>query len=94
MTWSEEHERNIIWQDIFTERNNQDVTWGEIHSRNLMPENFLSILVEEVGEVAKAINEWYTSDLPGDDYRKELVQVAAVAVAAIEELDYRMGKRD
>ena len=44
------------------------------------------ILTEEVGEVARAI---YEADDPGagEDYRAELVQVAAVAVAAIESYD-------
>ena len=41
-----------------------------------------SILGEEVGEVNKAIND---GDL--DNYREELVQVAAVAVAMIESYD-------
>ncbi len=45
-------------------------------------EHLLSVLVEEVGEVARAVN-----DGKQDNYRDELVQVAAVAIAsAIKEL--------
>lgn len=42
----------------------------------------LPVLVEEVGEVARAIQ---TGDL--DNLREELVQVAAVAVAWVEAID-------
>lgn len=42
-------------------------------------EQVLSILVEEVGEVAKAINQ----NLPEDEYRKELTHVASVALRAL-----------
>lgn len=42
----------------------------------------LAILVEEVGEVAKALNEGVTIK----ELRAELVQVAAVAVAWVESL--------
>jgi hypothetical protein len=42
----------------------------------------LTVLVEEVGEVARAVLEGDTASL-----RAELVQVAAVAVAWIEALD-------
>lgn len=79
--------------DVIQERSRQDEKWGE---QNWDPFQYMSILTEEVGEAAQAANDantWkqklpYKFDL--DDlskYRKELVQVAAVAVAAIECLD-------
>lgn len=42
----------------------------------------LPILIEEVGEVAKCINE----SMSKDELEKELTQVAAVAVAWLESL--------
>lgn len=69
-----------IINDIVKERNRQDVLWGA--DRDLSHSRWLAILVEEVGEVAKAMQE-------GDwrDIRTELTQVAAVAVAWIENID-------
>lgn len=58
------------------ERERQDMKWGPSHAR---PVPSLAVLVEEVGEVAEAINE--RSALGVHD---ELVQVAAVAVAMLE----------
>lgn len=70
--------------DIEKERRRQDTKWGP---QNHSPLEWLSILTEEVGEVAKAINEAHWGGAPLTEYRAELVQVAAVAVAAIESLD-------
>ena len=65
-----------ILQAIQDECDRQDVKWGV---QRHMPEKWLAILMEEVGEAAKAT-------LEGDPvaYADELVQVAAVAVAALE----------
>ncbi|KKL92108.1 hypothetical protein LCGC14_1888050 [marine sediment metagenome] len=66
-----------ILQAIRDERARQDTKWGS--QRKLSPQLWLTILMEEVGEVARA-------SLEGDPvgYVEELVQVAAVAVAALE----------
>ena len=66
--------------DILAERMKQDLKWGK--DRNLTPFFWLAILVEEVGEVAKAALE-----VRDNDIRKEAVHVAAVALAFIENLD-------
>ena len=65
-----------IWKLIQRERARQDAKWGE---QNHDPEHWLTILTEEVGEVAKAILE---ND--GREYAREMVQVAAVVVGALE----------
>lgn len=65
--------------DVIAERNAQDAKWGAQHHG---PDGWLAILVEEIGEVAKAILEGR-----GFGYRDELIQVAAVAIAAIESCD-------
>ena len=66
-------------EEILAEREKQDQKWGE---QNHDTQMWLTILVEEIGEVAKAI-------LEKDDigYRKELVQVGAVALAALQSFE-------
>lgn len=68
-----------VFKEVETERQTQDKKWGE---QNHHPYKWLAILGEEVGESNKAI-------LEGEllEYRDEMIQVAAVAIAAIESLD-------
>ena len=77
-----------IIKEIINEREKQDTKWGE---QNHQPIEWVSILTEEVGEVAKAALESHFKHKEKDhsykEYRKELVQVAAVALAMIESLD-------
>ena len=68
-----------ILDEVSLERYKQDKKWGE---QNHSPEVWLAILGEEFGEVCRAVCE---NDVP--NYREELVQVAAVAVAMIGALD-------
>jgi NTP pyrophosphatase (non-canonical NTP hydrolase) len=71
--------------DVVLERESQDRKWGV---QNHGPAMWGAILAEEVGEAAKAFLE---DDIDG--YRAELVQVAAVAVAAVECYDrHRAGQ--
>jgi NTP pyrophosphatase (non-canonical NTP hydrolase) len=67
-----------VLQAVAIERIRQDTKWGE---QNHSPFGWIAILTEEVGEAAKAALEGYASQ-----YRDELIQVAAVAVAAVESL--------
>ena len=69
---------------IAAERQAQDSKWGEQNHHTL---EWLSILVEEVGEVSQAINEYHWRDAPMENIRKELIQVAAVAVSALESME-------
>lgn len=78
---------NII-KEIIEERKRQDRKWGE---QNHKPIEWCVILGEEYGEVCKAALETnfnYDSS-KGDysEYREELIQTAAVAIAMIECLD-------
>ena len=68
--------RKKILYEIVCERKKQDDKWGE---QNHAPEFWLAILVEEVGEVGKAICEHKEKE-----YRLELIQVAAVALSMVE----------
>lgn len=74
-----------VLRDVEAERRRQDEKWG---SQAHMPGLWLAILGEEFGEVATEVAEGGAHGLDRDAYRAELVQVAAVAVAAIEALDY------
>lgn len=71
---------------ILAERVRQDQKWGE---QNHPPIEWLAILSEEVGELAKEVNEQHWRERPDSlmKLRAELVQVAAVAVAWLECLD-------
>ena len=78
------------YDEIRVERSKQEKKWGQqLHD----PAIWLAILSEEVGEAASAILCMeFTGDMKEKqrkkDYRQELIHVAAVAVAAIESLDY------
>ncbi len=74
-----------IFKQIIAERQAQDKKWGEQNHNSFM---WLSILMEEVGEVSKAAleaehNQYKHTALLGE-YHNELIQVAAVAIAMIE----------
>ncbi len=75
--------------DVLAERERQDVKWGE---QNHDPARWLMILGEEYGEACKAGCDltWPNPQKPRcmvAEFRAELVQVAAVAVAMIECID-------
>lgn len=66
------------------ERQRQDLKWGiQNHQSNV----WLSILAEEFGEVAKALNETTLDPKTWEDLKTELVQVAAVAQAWHESVE-------
>jgi NTP pyrophosphatase (non-canonical NTP hydrolase) len=74
-----------VLQDVANERGRQNVLWGkQVHPYNV----WLTILVEEVGEVAQAIQQGMASekDSDADDLYEELIHVAAVATAAAEQV--------
>jgi NTP pyrophosphatase (non-canonical NTP hydrolase) len=55
--------------------------WGDCSSKSVSNDTKAAVLAEECGEVARAVLEQDT-----DGLRRELVQVAAVAVAWLEAL--------
>ena len=69
-----------IITDILVERKRQDDKWGA--QQNQDDSRWATILGEEFGEVCQAVLK-YTN------LREELVQVAAVAIAWIEDLDWQ-----
>jgi NTP pyrophosphatase (non-canonical NTP hydrolase) len=73
-------------ESVLEERIRQDAKWGE---QNHNPYIYLSILMEEVGELSQAILQSQFGGEHGGDknVRKEAVHTAAVALAIIECLD-------
>lgn len=69
-----------IFESIVDERQRQEKKWG---TQNHHPLLWLSILSEEVGEVAKELNEFGFSSDKGklENAKIEIIQVAAVAFA-------------
>ena len=77
--------------DVMDERTRQDKKWGE---QNHSDEKWLSVLVEEVGEAAQAINKLYVdpvreqstndTDKWQTNLENEVIEIAAVAIAWVE----------
>ena len=65
--------------EIAFERESQDNKWGE---QNHHPVYWIAVIAEEHGEAAKKAIEFKF-----ENYREELVHLAAVTLAAIESLD-------
>ena len=69
--------------DLGIERARQDAKWGGVPGVDRRDDHtYAAVLGEEFGEVCKA---WLERDVSG--LREELIQVAAVALAWIEEID-------
>ena len=67
-------------QLVMNERLLQDKKWGE---QNHKPDFWLVILIEEIGEMSKAILELPASDIESE-MERELIQAAAVLKAMWE----------
>ena len=79
-----------VMSEVTTERLNQEAKWGQQDHGDF---EWLTILGEEVGEACEAALK--SAPLMGEhtqtvhELRKELIQVAAVAIAHIEAIDRR-----
>lgn len=81
-------EHSEILFDVLNERKRQNDKFGA--NRTQHPFLWNTILVEEVGEASKDSLDMYFGDNPEEAlnrYRKELIEVAAVAIATIQDLD-------
>lgn len=82
--WESHHKRTEIFTSVCDERERQVKKWGiEDHC----PADWCMILGEEVGEVNKAALESKFEGKSIEEYRKELIQTAAVCFSMIECLD-------
>ena len=76
----------FILNDTLKEIHRQDQKWGK--ARDNHPLVWLSILTEEVGEVATEINDAdFEVESLGKNYRDELIQIASVALLAVLNFD-------
>ena len=77
-----------VLAQVAQEREFQITKWGQ---QNHAPIEWLAILMEEVGEASKeGLEAHFSQFYAHGNYtrmRKELIQVAAVAVAMVESLD-------
>lgn len=77
-----------LLQEITQERQRQDQKWGE---QNHSPIEWMAILTEEVGEVSKEALEFHFKHKNSKEslanYRKELIQTAAVTLAMLQSLE-------
>lgn len=81
-----------VMQEVLMERDYQDAKWG-VQDRS--PVEWLAILAEEFGEVSQEVVDiHFGREFDFSNYRKELVQLAAVAAAAVECLDRRVRDGD
>ena len=82
-----------ILEEVRLERISQDKTYGM--PRDDTPLKWLGVLAEEFGEYAMDVNDKkFEQGEYFDNMRNELIQVAAVAVAAIEDLDYQYNQKE
>jgi hypothetical protein len=92
--------RDAIWLDIVTERFRQERLCREgkfpatlAHQGALAPAACLAVLAEEFGEVARPVADHLAAGARGGapldvaHLREELIQLAACAVAWVEQLD-------
>lgn len=78
----------IMIDDVLSERNRQDAKWGGIeHDITHSPNDWAAYVVRHLGRatIGAEIQD-------GREYRKRLVEVAALAVAAIEAYDVRQAR--
>src|SRR5690349_17719884 len=76
-----------ILSEIITERQCQDAMWGPDHDDAHSPADWAGILVRHLG---LAMGDGASVD--PERFRKQLVRVAAVAVAAVEAIDRKAGR--
>ena len=84
-----------ILKELETERKRQEQKHGRPDGkpRQLHPYTWMGIIGEEYGEVQQAINDqFFTSNPDYRNYRKELIELAASAIAAADAFDYWDGE--
>lgn len=75
-------------REVVAERERQDKKW---HVQNWTVLEWIPILLEEFGELGQEVNRHYYGNKGLADYKAELIQVVAVALAMLECLE-RNGK--
>lgn len=79
-----------IFDQIRLERERQDRKWGPQRDHSLP--DWMTILGEEYGETCQEALRVHFGKVPEADFIEEMIQVAAVCVAALESLHYTMAR--
>lgn len=74
-----EESLEAVFDHIRIERHRQRTEWGDDHDAEHAPGDWTRFVVRHLGRAEQAIED----DKP-DDYRRQMVRVATLAVAAIE----------
>lgn len=73
-----------LFEEVLLERVRQDYKFGKRTQHSMI---WHTILSEETGEVAREICDSGFAWKPAENYRKELIEAAAVAIAAVQDYD-------
>jgi NTP pyrophosphatase (non-canonical NTP hydrolase) len=88
--YTPEERRFIALQEIVNERARQDERWGPQQFERIGPWETLAVLTEELGEIARVLNDHGAVRTVGADglgeLRTELTQLAACCLAWLEAL--------
>jgi hypothetical protein len=77
--------RQQIYADIEKERNRQDAKWGgPEHDRGHLLEEWLDFIEKQISNLDVALE---TGGPVQEEYRRRMINIAALAVAAIEVVD-------
>jgi hypothetical protein len=71
--------------EVIYERNYQVERWGTDHDKKHSPQDWATILTVWIGKAASRTPPYAASD--NEEFRKRLVQIAAICVAAMEALE-------
>lgn len=76
-------DRGLIYREVDAERDRQDAQWGgPAHDDEHQGSDFVRFVREHTDHARNAIHAGAL-----DEFRKQLVEIAALAVAAVESLD-------
>ena len=84
--------RSGIYAQVQAERERQDAKWGgPDHDANHTAGDWISFIAEHADKALRAEMGPIDGDADLDEYRRRLIEVAALAVAAVEALDKQRG---
>ena len=78
----DEVHQHTVFDEVAAERERQDEKWGPVHDDTHTTKAFLDFIHDKKTETTLA---WFHQRDP--DVRKRLIQIAALAIAAVESID-------
>ncbi len=94
VSWSGSAEQRVIAEQIIAERHAQDEQWGgETHDDGHAERDWLDFIRDHEKRARKAAhrlnNDAGFVGVHADEYRKQMIEIAALAMAAVESHDRR-----